>query len=202
MPIRTWTHLAVTFEGPSTTTRIYVNGVPVASSSSFPVGPPNPWDFKIANSGGCPNGQRFIGVMDEVRVYDRALTGTEINTLVTGRVPIAIDIKPGSDDNSINLDQVKQVPVALLSTASFDATFCDPASITLAGADVRLIGRGGNHQCAAEDVSSDGIADLVCHVETAEWMVEPGDTSAELLGTCDGVGVAGRDSIRIVPPKG
>ena len=57
---------------------------------------------------------------------------------------IAIDIKPGSFPNSINLGSNGVVPVAILSTDTFDASTVDPFTVTLAGAAVRMKGKSGN----------------------------------------------------------
>jgi hypothetical protein len=114
--------------------------------------------------------------------------------------PIEIDIKPGSPQNAINLGSAGVVPVAMLSSDSFDATQIDPASVALAGAKVRLVGRGNKYLCQTRDVNGDGRKDLVCDVETASFLIEPGDTMATLEAmTFAGHPVRGQDIIRIVP---
>ena len=113
---------------------------------------------------------------------------------------MTIDIKPGSYPNSINLSSAGVVPVAILGSATFDATQVDPASVTLAGARIRLIGKGDKYSCNAEDVNADSFVDLVCHVVTAQFMIEPGDSIAVLEAqTFDGQAMRGEDSIDIVP---
>lgn len=113
---------------------------------------------------------------------------------------VNIDIKPGSFPNSINLGSAGVVPVAILSSAAFDATQVDPASVSLAGAKVRLIGRGSQYACSSADVNGDVYPDLVCHVVTAQFMIEPGDSIAVLEAeTFSGQRIRGEDSIRIVP---
>lgn len=47
-----------------------------------------------------------------------------------------IDIKPGSFPNSINLGSNGAVPVAVFSTAGFDATTVDPSTLVLGGSTV------------------------------------------------------------------
>jgi hypothetical protein len=112
---------------------------------------------------------------------------------------IIIDIKPGSDPNSINLGSHGGVPVAIFSTDEFDASTVDPVSITLAGATVRVKGKG-TPMASLEDVDSDGLLDLVVHVETEALDLTEGDVEAVLEGmTFDGMMILGTDSIRVVP---
>jgi hypothetical protein len=121
-------------------------------------------------------------------------------TVVALATPVNIDIKPGSFPNSINLNSAGVVPVAILSSLTFDATQVDPTTVTLAGARVRLIGKGDRYSCAVEDVNADGLPDLVCHVVTAQFIIEPGDSVAVLEAeTFGGVTIRGEDSIQIVP---
>lgn len=127
------------------------------------------------------------------------LATNEAFTPEVTQITVAIDIKPGSSPNSINLSSAGVVPVAILGSATFDATQVDPESVTLAGAAVRLIGRGSKFACSKEDVNGDGLVDLICHVETAQFMIEPGSTSALMTGTTfDGRQIRGEDSIQIV----
>jgi len=114
--------------------------------------------------------------------------------------PIIIDIKPGSEPNSINLGSAGVVPVAILSTADFDASTVDPASVNLAGAGVKQVGMGNKYLCHQEDVNLDGLIDTVCQVYTAQLMVEVGETTATLEAeTFDGIKLRGEDFIRVVP---
>ena len=78
--------------------------------------------------------------------------------IVTTRV--TTDIKPGTRPNSINLGSGGTVPVAIFSTASFDATRVDPLTVTLASAPVKLKGKG-THMSSSEDVNGDGRSDLL-----------------------------------------
>jgi hypothetical protein len=112
---------------------------------------------------------------------------------------VAIDIKPGSFPNSINLGSEGNVPVAIFSTTTFDATTVDPLSVTLASAPVKLKGKG-TPQASFEDVNTDGLLDLVVHVDTTTLQLTSTDTEATLEGqTLDGTSIMGKDSVRIVP---
>jgi hypothetical protein len=140
-----------------------------------------------------------VGVSGGV-LYAVGGAGFSNNEAFTAELTVGIDIKPGSDPNSINLGSAGVVPVAILGSTTFDATQVDPESVTLAGASVRLIGRGSKFACAKEDANGDGFVDLVCHVETAQFMIESGSTSAVLTATTfAGQNIRGEDSIHIVP---
>jgi fibronectin type 3 domain-containing protein len=74
-----WQNLAVTFDG--TQARFYIDGTEVASRTvSVGVGGSNSW--RVGAYGGTPGGF-FDGLIDEVRVYSRALSAGEIQTDMT-----------------------------------------------------------------------------------------------------------------------
>lgn len=105
---------------------------------------------------------------------------------------IMIDIKPGSDPNSINLASKGVVPVAVITTDEFDATTVDPASVNFAGA-VPL-------RWAMEDVDGDGDIDLIFHFKTQELELDSDSTEASLTGQItDGVQIVGTDTVKNVP---
>ncbi len=108
---------------------------------------------------------------------------------------VTLDIKPGDAPNDINLRARGVVPVAILSSADFDATTVNPATVTFAGAPV-----GGNGGSFA-DVNGDGLLDLVLHFEISALELNPGDTEAPLEGqTFDGFSITGTDTVNIVGP--
>ena len=73
------------------------------------------------------------------------------------------------------------MPVAILSTASFDATTIDPLTVTLADAGVKVKGNG-NAQASFQDVNGDNLLDLIVHIDTSALMLVATDTSADLDG--------------------
>jgi probable HAF family extracellular repeat protein len=118
---------------------------------------------------------------------------------------VTIDIKPGSEANSINPKSKGKIPVAILSTEDFDApSQMDQNPLTL------RFGSTGNEPSLAfcnpkgEDINGDGLEDLVCHFYTQEtgFGDQCGDTEGILRGmTMDGISIEGRDSVRINPCK-
>ena len=122
-----------------------------------------------------------------------------MQAITTTEVVVTIDIKPTSEDNSVNLGSSGVVPVAILSEPGFDATTVDPTTVSLAGADVKLKGKG-TPMYALIDVNSDGLLDIEVKVSTQALELSDGDTEATLTAqTYDGTVVVGSDTIRIVP---
>jgi hypothetical protein len=76
LPLNTWSHLAATWDG--ATLRLYVNGVQASSraTNGSIVTSAGPLRF----GGNSVWGEWFAGRLDEIRVYSRALTATEIQT--------------------------------------------------------------------------------------------------------------------------
>jgi hypothetical protein len=155
-------------------------------------------DFAVASGPGNTFLQTVAGT---------ALPGqTDTYIVFTAQQPISIqrqvqiDLKPGSFPNSINLGSQGKVPVAVLGSATFDATKVDPATVTLAGAPIAKNPKG-KLMASFEDVNGDGLLDLVVQVDTQTLKLNPTDTQATLTGkTFDGLNIVGSDSVRIVPP--
>lgn len=116
----------------------------------------------------------------------------ELDAIPAPILPVDIDIKPGSDPNSINLKSKGVVPVAVLTTGEFDATTVDPATVLFAGA--------APLRWTTEDVDGDGDTDLLFHFKTQELALTAESTEATLTGAkFDGQPVEGTDTVRIVP---
>ena len=75
LPMNQWTHLAGTFDG--TTLRFYINGNLMASQVA-PLGPTNTGPLRIGQVGDCAG---FEGLLDEIGIYNRALTPSEIQAI-------------------------------------------------------------------------------------------------------------------------
>jgi hypothetical protein len=112
-------------------------------------------------------------------------------------VPVGIDIRPGTALNNISLSRDRNIPVAILSTASFDApNMVDKTSLTFghAGTENSLT------TCdAPTDVNHDGRLDLVCHFTIKLSGFVMGDTQGLLKGgTLVGNTIHGSDLVKII----
>ena len=114
--------------------------------------------------------------------------------------PVDIDIKPGSDPNSINLCGAGVVPVAIFGSADFDVSTIDVSSLRLGDSSVKLVGKVGREKslCRIEDVDNDGFDDMVCQFSTVELVETAATVSLEVLGTNAAGNFVGSDSVNIV----
>jgi hypothetical protein len=110
---------------------------------------------------------------------------------------VQIAIHPGSFPNasSINPQSKGVIPVAILSTNTFDATTVDPNSVKFGPTNAEEAhGRGHN-----EDINGDGKTDLVLHFRTQDTGIVCGNTSVSLTATTfSGEAIKGSTSIRTV----
>ena len=161
-----------------------------------------PLTFHGFTTGGCGWYMSAI-TMDEVAIYDRVLTADEIQQHYENGLQglgyevaiasVAIDVKPGSTSNPINLKSKGNVPVAVLSDSTFDTTIIDRNTVSFAGASALAIGG------TPEDVNGDGLLDVVLHFKTQDLGLMSSATEACLAGkTISGQEFEGCDSVRIV----
>ncbi len=137
-------------------------------------------------------------------------------------VPVALNIKPGSFPNSINLRNEGVIPLAVLTTMAgeynlpldFDATLIDPLSVRFGRPDEVWFETGGAFEAHGmghpedayelDEQTLDGDLDMVLHFWTMETGILPGDVEACVKGEWIEDGNVykffGCDSVRIVPP--
>lgn len=87
--LNTWYHMAIVIDA-NNKPRLYVNGVPDNSSSISVLKPSNPV-YTIGNH--TVNNWNFVGKIDDIRVYNRTLSATEImNLYLLEELPIITPI--------------------------------------------------------------------------------------------------------------
>jgi hypothetical protein len=108
------------------------------------------------------------------------------------RLTVPIDVKPNASPNTFNMSSHGKLPVAILSTASFDATSIDPATVRF--------GKTGTEalpvEWAYQDLNSDGRVDLLVHFNTQDTAITCDLSRAWLFAeNFDGCPIKGSDSI-------
>jgi len=209
-PLNQWVFVAATYDNAlSPSLNIYRDGNPVASNDDYQgvINTGTGSELRISS-----DVWEFNGLIDEVEIYNRALSQSEIQDIYNAGsagkckpIKVDIDIKPGSYPNAINLGSQGLIPVAILSSVDFDATTVDPDTVELAGADVAVRGKSNKYMAHKEDVNEDGLLDLVCQVATAN--LDPDSLqdgyailTGNLLEEFGGTAIEGWDEITIVPP--
>ena len=101
LPLNAWSHLAATFDGSAL--RLYVNGALASTTAIAGSIPASTGPLRIGGNGIWA--EWFEGQIDEVRVYDRALTQAEIQsdmqTPVGGTAPPPADTQPPTSPGSL-----------------------------------------------------------------------------------------------------
>jgi glucose/arabinose dehydrogenase len=83
LPLNSWSHLATTYDG--TTMRLFVDGAQVSSRAQ--TGSVLTSTGQLTIGGDALYGQYFAGKIDDVRVYNRALSASELQTDMATPVP-------------------------------------------------------------------------------------------------------------------
>jgi hypothetical protein len=94
LPINEWKHLALVLSGDTNTETLYIDGVKVAQNTNVTVKPSEIYDATKDFSGyigkSLYNGDPyFSGQVDDFRVYNKALSGSEIQAVIN---PVILDV--------------------------------------------------------------------------------------------------------------
>ena len=120
LPLNTWTHLAVTYDGAFL--RLYQNGVEVGSRAQ--TGNITTSSQALQIGGNTVWGEYFSGRIDEVHIYNRALTATEIQNelqVFDTTAPTVTVMTPANGASDVGIGAVV--------TATFSEAL-DPATVT------------------------------------------------------------------------
>lgn len=115
---------------------------------------------------------------------------------------VEIVIKPGGNPNSINCNNDKGViPIAILTTADFDAMTVDHTTVLFEGAgETHTDKKTGSPRRHEEDVDADGDVDLVFHFRLSDTGLACESTEGILSGQLvDGEAITGTAEISMLP---
>ena len=114
---------------------------------------------------------------------------------------VEIDIKPGSDPNSINPNSRGVVPVAILGSDTFDVALIDAENIIFTAVGDLYFDATPVH-FAFEDANDDGFMDLIAQFLTQSTGISCDTTQGEIIGILlDGTPFFGFDDINPVGCK-
>jgi len=173
--------------------------------------------LQLPPAGGPPVAHAQSAAQDPVRVdpvgpdtvligstVDYEIQADDVADLTAAQVTftaVAIDVKPGSDPNSINCENGKGIiPVAILTTEDFDATTVDHTTATFEGAsETHVDKKSGEPRRHEEDVDGDGDTDLVFHFRLGDTGLTCSSTEGTLVGAIfDGQPIEGSDAVHMV----
>jgi hypothetical protein len=156
----------ISFEFTSTSLKVYVDGVE-----------------EINITGSFGDGR--------LAFYNFSQAGVEYSGFEVVPFEPDINIKPGSDPNSINLCSGGSTPATIWGSDILDVATIDVDQLVLASASIKTVGKSNRSLCSIEDVGGpdeaffdnldpipDGYADLTCHFTTI-GLTELDDTSTE-----------------------
>jgi hypothetical protein len=149
--------------------------------------------------GGVGGRYRDVAVVDGMAhvVGPSGLWIIDFGPEYNGSIEIDVDIKPGSDPNSINPSLEGDLPVAILGSDSFDVVDVDVNTLAF-GPDAASFDH--SHGPHFEDLNGDGFTDLMAHFRIEETGIAFGDRMACLNGEMrGGAPITGCDDVRTVP---
>jgi len=158
-----------------------INGVGCPASNIFC---DEAWGFWTLN-GICWN-LPFVGI-DLIPVSQSTTVAWYLNSAATfGESPptgsnclsVSLEVKPGDGQAVINLKSQGVVPVAILSTSTFDAAKVSPSTVRFGATGTEA----SPVHSSLQDVNGDGLLDLVLQFKVQSTGLQSGNTQSTLMG--------------------
>jgi len=144
VPLNAWSHLAVTYDG--TALKLYVNGTLV--STTLVVGQINLSNGALRIGGNTIWNEWFKGLIDEVRIYSRPLSATEIQTDMS--TPVGGGIPAPADNTAPSVSMTAPASGATVSGSSVTVSANASDNVGVVGVQFKLDG----NNLGAEDTSA------------------------------------------------
>jgi uncharacterized repeat protein (TIGR01451 family) len=164
LPLNTWTHVAATSDG--SWLRVYVDGA-LRGEAAGRLGPPDSAALTLGTSGTCHQyGQGFGGRLDEVAVYARALSASEIAAIhAAGSGGVCtFDTTP---DPFAFVDQSNVAPGTLVTSNPITVSGIEaPAPVSIVGGEYAV---DGGDWSATDGTVVDGDSVRVRQTSSASW---------------------------------
>lgn len=109
-------------------------------------------------------------------------------------ITVSIDIKPGDVPTVIETDRQGMIPVAILTTAQFNAESVEPVTVTIGpnGTEAAVF------RAMLDDVNNDGKIDRLLLFKLQDLNVKCSDTVIRLKGkTTDGRDIEGSETVKV-----
>lgn len=188
VPLNQFVHLAGIFDSSQGRADLYVNGVKVPITSTFingsfptapgvpiiPLGSPGGGmkvpvtigaHFGAINENNARDSALLDGIVDDARVYNRALSSEEIFDLYKSTIRVAVDVIPGDATNTIDVDSGEAI-MAILSSEEFDASDgtvgVDPDAFFAGSPRLGFQAACDHLTFNTTDVDGDGLDDASC----------------------------------------
>jgi len=123
-----------------------------------------------------------------------SISGGSLTVFSTVRA-VPTDIKPGTSPNTMNLRSRGMIPIALLTTPTFDATTIDVDSLRFGatGQEIAAV------RAVQDDVDGDGDIDLLVFFRSQDTGIDCDTLFTYISGTTQsGAPIAGTDSVAVV----
>jgi len=150
----------------------------------------------------------FLSATPDGINVDDGLSGPRLVELVpvgNKTLTVAVDIKPGSDKNPVNVKSKGVLPVTILGSADLDVESIDVDSLLLAGVPPIRYSIGDVESVDDQTLTPDGFKDLKLKFRTVDIVQAIGEVSdgevgaLELTGNLsDGTVITGTDQITVL----
>jgi hypothetical protein len=179
-------------------TQVHITSVPAGISNDVGVPRDDVFDLTTSGLSSIATNQVIVGgivasffgfPLGQAAIAEITVEGRPAST------PVALDIRPASRRNLIDLSSPLPVPLAILSSAVMDVRTIDVATLRFG----HLGNEDSLHGCTqTPDFNRDRRPDLVCLAEIRRTGFVVGDTEGVLTGsTTSGTQIIGRDDVTV-----